>query len=122
MLILHCISPRSLPSAMHCLLVCVEQVLKEVALGLGSSLCGVSSSSMGSKEIHYVMRQLGPAMCRNPDLVKRLTQSCIGISLQNGKGESSKCRCGVWPSLCCQLVISIRCNTFDGLLLHSAYY
>ena len=64
------------------------QVLKEVSLGIGSTLCGVSSSSMGSKEIHYVMRQLGPAMCRNSDLLKSLAQNNLKISLQNGKGKS----------------------------------
>ena len=65
----------------------ITQVLKEVTAGVGSNLCGVSSSSMGSKEINYVMRQLGPAICRNPHLLKATAQKQLKISLQNGKGN-----------------------------------
>ena len=65
----------------------IMQVLKEVTAGVGSNLCGVSSSSMGSKEINYVMRQLGPAICRNPHLLKATAQKQLKISLQNGKGK-----------------------------------
>ena len=67
--------------------IMIMQVLKEVTAGVGSNLCGVSSSSMGSKEINYVMRQLGPAICRNPHLLKATAQKQLKISLQNGKGK-----------------------------------
>lgn len=63
-------------------------MLKEVAAGIGSNLCGVSSTSMGSKEINYVMRQLGPAICRDPQLLKKVAQKQLRISLQNGKGKT----------------------------------
>lgn len=47
----------------------MEKVVRAVAVnGVGSS--GVSSNSVGAKEINYVLRVLSPAACRNTDLFK----------------------------------------------------
>ena len=62
-------------------------MLKDAASkGVASALCGVSHNTVGSKEVHYVMRQLGPAMCRNSELFKSLALSHMKISLPHGKG------------------------------------
>ncbi|XP_061178702.1 E3 ubiquitin-protein ligase HUWE1-like [Saccostrea echinata] len=47
---------------------CMEKVVKKATGGTGSSSNGVKPGSMGSKEVNYVFRVLGPAACRDPEL------------------------------------------------------
>lgn len=63
----------------------LEKVIREYAAGIGSNFCGVSSSSMGCKEMNYVLRQLGPAMCRDANLFKSAATDLLKITLRNGK-------------------------------------
>ena len=44
-------------------------------------MSGVAHSSMGSKEMNYVLRVLGPAACRCPDMFKDVITQCLRISL-----------------------------------------
>lgn len=36
---------------------------------------------IGSKELHYVLRVLGPAACRNPELFSAVAKSTLRIAL-----------------------------------------
>lgn len=60
---------------------CMEKVVKKVTSGSGSSASGVSQGSMGSKELHYVLRVLGPAACRHPQLFTEVVKSILRIAL-----------------------------------------
>ncbi|XP_060587198.1 E3 ubiquitin-protein ligase HUWE1-like isoform X3 [Ruditapes philippinarum] len=60
---------------------CMEKVIKSTCSGAGSSLSGVSQRSVGAKEMHYVLRVLGPAACRNPALFSELARQCMRIAL-----------------------------------------
>jgi E3 ubiquitin-protein ligase HUWE1 len=60
---------------------CLFQVVKKVTSGSGSSASGVSQGSMGSKELHYVLRVLGPAACRHPQLFTEVVKSILRIAL-----------------------------------------
>jgi len=42
-------------------------------------MCGVAPGSNGSKEMHYVLRVLSPAACRNPDVLTRIGQNLLRI-------------------------------------------
>ncbi|XP_053377275.1 E3 ubiquitin-protein ligase HUWE1-like isoform X3 [Mercenaria mercenaria] len=60
---------------------CMEKVIKSTCSGAGSSLSGVSQRSVGAKEMHYVLRVLGPAACRNSALFSELARQCMRIAL-----------------------------------------
>ena len=60
---------------------CLLQVIKSVCSGSGSSVTGVSQRSVGAKEMHYVLRVLGPAACRNPELFSELAKEIMRIAL-----------------------------------------
>ena len=49
--------------------------------GNGSTVSGVSQGSMGSKELHYCLRVLGPAACRHPELFSEVVKSILRIAL-----------------------------------------
>lgn len=80
-------SPSTRPDRITDSYVVDLQVVREVAAGVGSNFCGVSASATGCREINYVMRQLGPAMCRNPRLLRSTAEDLLKITLQNGKGK-----------------------------------
>lgn len=44
-------------------------------------MSGVHQGSLGSKEVHYVLRVLGPAACRNPSLFAEVTKNVLRIAL-----------------------------------------
>lgn len=49
----------------------IEKVVRSVAVnGVNNAATGVSSNSVGAKEINYVLRLLGPAASRNPKLFR----------------------------------------------------
>lgn len=62
--------------------------------GAGSTTSGVVSGSLGSREINYILRVLGPAACRNPECFVETASSCVRIALPAprgaGTGEGSK--------------------------------
>lgn len=63
--------------------------------GAGSTTSGVVSGSLGSREINYILRVLGPAACRNPECFVETASSCVRIALPAprgaGTGEESNC-------------------------------
>jgi E3 ubiquitin-protein ligase HUWE1 len=64
-------------------LICMlnYQVVRSATSGAGSSLCGVAPGSFGSKELHYVLRVLSPAACRNPQVFLEVAKSVLRISI-----------------------------------------
>lgn len=40
-----------------------------------------NNSMSGAKELHYLLRLLAPAACRNPQLFTEITQQCLRIDL-----------------------------------------
>ncbi|KAL8595169.1 hypothetical protein ACOMHN_013842 [Nucella lapillus] len=60
---------------------CMEKVMRSACAGIGSSASGVGNGSVGSKEMHYVLRVLGPAACRCPKFFSSVAQDSLQISL-----------------------------------------
>lgn len=69
----------------------MKQVIKSTCSGAGSSLSGVSQRSVGAKEMHYVLRVLGPAACRNPVLFSELARKCMRIALPPPSKRGTVC-------------------------------
>ena len=44
-------------------------------------MSGVDQGSMGSKELHYILRVLCPAACRNPELFVEVVGSTLRVAL-----------------------------------------
>ena len=63
------------------ILFCSMQVIKKATSGSGVASSGVQQGSLGSKELHYVLRVLGPAACRNPALFTDVAKSTLRLSL-----------------------------------------
>ncbi|XP_078001474.1 E3 ubiquitin-protein ligase HUWE1-like [Glandiceps talaboti] len=60
----------------------MEKVVRAAATGnIGSSICGVSAGTIGAKEFHYMMRVLGPAASRNPDLFVDVAKDVLRVAL-----------------------------------------
>lgn len=60
--------------------------------GAGSTTSGVVSGSLGSREINYILRVLGPAACRNPECFIETASNCIRIALPAARGAgTSEC-------------------------------
>lgn len=72
--------------------------------GAGSTTSGVVSGSLGSREINYILRVLGPAACRNPECFVETASSCVRIALPaprgagTGKGSQGFRHCFVFLS------------------------
>lgn len=72
------------------MLRCVYQVVRSaVTSGAGSTTSGVVSGSLGSREINYILRVLGPAACRNPDVFTETANSCVRIALPAPRGAGT---------------------------------
>lgn len=69
----------------------LKQAIKSTCSGAGSSLSGVSQRSVGAKEMHYVLRLLGPAVCRNPVLFSELAKKCMRIALPPPSKRGTVC-------------------------------
>ncbi|KAL8164318.1 UNVERIFIED_CONTAM: E3 ubiquitin-protein ligase huwe1, partial [Gekko kuhli] len=66
----------------------MEKVVRSAATsGAGSTTSGVVSGSLGSREINYILRVLGPAACRNPEIFTDVANSCIRIALPAPRGS-----------------------------------
>ena len=55
--------------------------MRSACQGSGSSSAGVATGSVGSKEMHYVLRVLGPAACRCPELFMDVARESLQIAL-----------------------------------------
>ncbi|XP_070192440.1 E3 ubiquitin-protein ligase HUWE1-like isoform X3 [Littorina saxatilis] len=60
---------------------CMEKVMRNACAGIGSGASGVSNGSVGSKEMHYVLRVLGPAACRCPRVFVNVARDSLQIAL-----------------------------------------
>ncbi|XP_031650501.1 E3 ubiquitin-protein ligase HUWE1 isoform X13 [Oncorhynchus kisutch] len=68
----------------------MEKVVRSaVTSGAGSTTSGVVSGSLGSREINYILRVLGPAACRNPDCFADTANSCVRIALPAPRGAGT---------------------------------
>jgi len=56
-------------------------VVRSATSGSGSSVCGVAPGSYGSKELHYVLRTLSPAACRNHTVFTEVAKNILRINL-----------------------------------------
>ena len=56
-------------------------MIRSACQGAGSGLCGVSQGSVGTKELHYVLRVLTPSACRSPKLFAECAKSALQINL-----------------------------------------
>ncbi len=63
----------------------LQQVLETIICakthGVGNIVSGVGQNSVGTKELHYVLRILGPAACRCPELFKAATKKLLRIEI-----------------------------------------
>lgn len=59
----------------------MEKVVKIASLGVGSGISGIAQGSPGAKEMHYVLRVLGPAACRSPEVFTSIAQQTLRIAL-----------------------------------------
>lgn len=57
--------------------------------GAGSTTSGVVSGSLGSREINYILRVLGPAACRNPECFAETASNCVRIALPAPRGAGT---------------------------------
>ena len=68
--------------------------MKIASLGVGSGISGIAQGSPGAKEMHYVLRVLGPAACRSPEVFTSIAQQTLRIALpppsKRGKFENLK--------------------------------
>ncbi|CAL1528834.1 unnamed protein product [Lymnaea stagnalis] len=60
---------------------CMEKVMRNVCAGIGSCQSGVSQGVVGAKEMHYVLRVLGPAACRDPEMFAQVARDTLQIAL-----------------------------------------
>ncbi|XP_064415282.1 E3 ubiquitin-protein ligase HUWE1 isoform X2 [Latimeria chalumnae] len=68
----------------------MEKVVRSAATsGAGSTTSGVVSGSLGSREINYILRVLGPAACRNPEIFTEVANNCIRIALPAPRGSGT---------------------------------
>ena len=56
-------------------------MIRAATAGLGSSVTGVAQGTMGSREMHYVLRVLGPAACRDSEVFKSVAKATLRITL-----------------------------------------
>ncbi|XP_073177606.1 E3 ubiquitin-protein ligase HUWE1 isoform X5 [Lepidochelys kempii] len=68
----------------------MNKVVRSAATsGAGSTTSGVVSGSLGSREINYILRVLGPAACRNPEIFTEVANGCIRIALPAPRGSGT---------------------------------
>ena len=66
------------------------QVVRSAATsGAGSTTSGVVSGSLGSREVNYILRVLGPAACRSPTVFTEVATGCIRIALPAPRGSGT---------------------------------
>ncbi|OPJ75487.1 hypothetical protein AV530_000435 [Patagioenas fasciata monilis] len=68
---------------------CPQVVRSAATSGAGSTTSGVVSGSLGSREINYILRVLGPAACRSPQLFTEVATACVRIALPAPRGSGT---------------------------------
>lgn len=58
--------------------------------GVPNMFCGVGQNSVGAKELHYLLRALGPIACRNAELYNESTKRIMRISTNSWRGQPDK--------------------------------
>ena len=58
--------------------------------GVPNMFCGVGQNSIGAKELHYLLRALGPIACRNSELYIDSTKKIMRISTNAWRGQIDK--------------------------------
>ena len=58
----------------------MEKVVRAAVAGVGSSFSQIRHNSPFAKEISYVLRNLGPAACRDSDLFRAVCSEIVVIS------------------------------------------
>ena len=58
-------------------------MIRSACQGVGSTICGVSQGSEGTKELHYILRVLTPAACRSPQLFTEIAKSSLAIDVSD---------------------------------------
>ena len=82
----------------------LQQILETVICanshGVGNIISGVGQNSVGTKELHYVLRTLGPAACRCPSLFKEAAKKLLRIQLpsQLRRGQTDEHELSIPPN------------------------
>ena len=72
---------RHIVEDMHTLQQVLDTTICAKTQGVGNIVSGVGQNSVGTKELHYVLRTLGPAACRCPELFKDSAKKLLRIQL-----------------------------------------
>ena len=56
--------------------------------GIPNMFCGVGQNSLGARELHYLLRALGPIACRNTDLYIETTMKVAKLLLPSSRGRN----------------------------------
>ena len=78
----------------------LETVICAKSHGVGNIVSGVGQNSVGTKELHYVLRTLGPAACRCPSLFKEAAKKLLRIQLpsQLRRGQTDEHELSIPPN------------------------
>lgn len=58
--------------------------------GVPNIFCGVGQNSVGAKELHYLLRALGPIACRNTELYNESAMKIMRITTNSWRGQVDK--------------------------------
>eukprot|EP00794_Sanderia_malayensis_P006098 gene6098-6802_t len=58
--------------------------------GVGNIVSGVGQNSIGTKELNFVMRILGPAACRCPDLFKATAKKLLRLQIKDSRSNNRR--------------------------------
>ena len=65
-------------------------MMRSACQGSGSNIAGVAQGSIGCKEMHYVLRVLGPAACRCPELFADVAKESLRVALPHPSPNTSR--------------------------------
>ena len=58
--------------------------------GVPNMFCGVGQNALGTKEVHYLLRALGPIACRNSELYTDSSKKIMRITTNSWRGQVDK--------------------------------
>jgi len=58
--------------------------------GVPNMFCGVGQNALGTKEVHYLLRALGPIACRNSELYTDSSKKIMRITANSWRGQVDK--------------------------------
>jgi len=73
-------------------------------------VCGVAPGSYGSKELHYILRTLSPAACRNHLVFTEVAKAILRINLVTLPKRGIVSLTGVMLAILFDAVASERCR------------